>query len=242
MGSQRVRHNWTTELTTERLNWTLLYNVPSSNCSNPSFHCPWPIVTKTPVHGPNAQWGQTTPNSPSLEQRKVYFRVTQGDEWLMPSKTPNSPKNSQQSPFLKKEREGRASCCKRLSGRACVPEVRSHTVRERCASKPPPTECYSLFWQERTWSLGTTVTSEVQSWLRWADLSWRFPQGQVPRPSPTIITEGARAQDPTSPQALQATHTTVGGRAGPTDGDPYHEVAEVGMGDRVITTSRPRHS
>ena len=131
--------------TTERLNWTLLYNVPSSNCSNPSFHCPWPIVTKTPVHGPNAQRGQTPPSGQSLEQRKVYFRVTQGDEWLMPSKTPNSPKNSQQSPFLEKEREGRASCCKRLGGRACVPEARSHKVRERCSSKPPPTECYSLF-------------------------------------------------------------------------------------------------
>ena len=238
MGWQRVGHDWATEL-----NWTLLYNISSSNCSNPSFHCPWPTVTKTPVHRPNAQRGQTPPN----HQFGAEKGLLQGHarRWVTHAlKNPKLPKNSQQSPFLERalEREGRVSCCKRLGGRACVPEVRSYTVKEWCSCKPPPTECYPLFWQERTQSPGTTITSEVQSWLRGADLSWQLPQGQVPRSSPAVITEGARAQDPTSPQALQATHTTEGGRAGPTDGDPYREVAEVGMGERVITTSRPRHT
>ena len=40
---------------------------------------------------------------------------------------PKLPENSQQSPFLGKGRERGVSCCKRLGGRACVPEVRSRS-------------------------------------------------------------------------------------------------------------------
>lgn len=42
-------------------------------------------------------------------------------------KQPKLPESSQQSPFLVKGREGRVSCCKRLGGRACVPEIRSRS-------------------------------------------------------------------------------------------------------------------
>ena len=35
------------------------------------------------------------------------------------------------------------------------------TVKEWCSYKPPPSEYYSLFWQERTQSPGRTIPSEV---------------------------------------------------------------------------------
>ena len=190
--------------TTERLNWTELSYTTFHHLIAPTHHftAPDPLLPKHQSICPNHQFGAEKGLLQGHARRWVTHAL----------KNPKLPKNSQQNPFLERalEREGRVSCCKRLGGRACVPEVRSYTVKEWCSCKPPPTECYSLFWQERTQSPGTTITSEVQSWLRGADLSWQLPQGQVPRSSPAVITEGARAQDPTSPQALQATHTTGG--------------------------------
>ena len=59
-------------------------------------------------------------------------------------KQPKLPESSQQSPFLVKGREGRVSCCKRLGGRACVPEIRSRSGNDAPVNLQENT-CYSLF-------------------------------------------------------------------------------------------------
>lgn len=48
-----------------------------------------------------------------------------------------------------------------------------------------------------------------------ADLSWWLPQGQVPRPCPTVISEGANALDPPGPSGPQATQELTPPQIGP---------------------------
>ena len=102
---------------------------------------------------------------------------------------PKLPGNSQQSPFLGKGREGPVSCCQHFGGRACVPEVRSWSGNDANLHQVN----IILYSDKKGHSpQGQPSPSEVQSWLRGADLSWRFPQGQVSRPHPAVITEKTR--------------------------------------------------
>ena len=62
--------------------------------------------------------------------------------------------------------------------------------------------------------------------------SWRRPRGQVPRPCPAVITEGARRPGPRRPAGSSGRPNRG---PGPRNHDPWrprppHEVAEAGMG------------
>lgn len=127
-------------------------------------------------------------------------------------KHPKLPKSSQQSPFLGKGRERWVSCCKYLSVRVFVPELRSWSDNNNsCISLS--SKCYSAFWQERAQSLGTTVTlwGPNPGWR--ADLSWWLPQDQVPDPAQLSSLRELGTQDPTGPRAPQAAHTAGTGQA-----------------------------
>ena len=95
------------------------------------------------------------------------------------------------------------------------------TVRERCSCKPPPSDYYSLFWQERTRSPGTTVTlwgpalAEIGQISAGGSLRARSPGPVQP---PSLRKPGA--QDATSAQAPQAACMAGEGRADPADADP----------------------
>ena len=112
-------------------------------------------------------------------------------------------------------------------------------VREQCSCKPPPNKCYSQFWQERTWSPGTTVTLQ--------DPVLAERRSQLAAPSgPGLQSLSNRhswgSQPPRAQPALRPPYSR-GKRVGFSDGDRTdsccHEVAEAGMGQRVAAALRP---
>ena len=134
------------------------------------------------------------------------------------------------------------SCCRLLGVRAFLLEVRSWSGNDLLVSLYQ-TNVILCSDKKRQGLKAQLSPSKVQVLAKRKQVSVGSSlRARSPAPDQLSLPREPGAQGPTRPQALQATHTTVGGRAGPTDGDPSHEVAEVGMEERVITTSRPRHS
>ena len=95
--------------------------------------------------------------------------------------------------------------------------------------------CLGAFVQHPVW-----VPPPVPRRSEEADISWRCPQGRVPRLCPAVITEGARRPGPSQPSGSSGrpNRDQVPGTA--THGDCHrHWVAEVGMGERFAAASRP---
>ena len=101
-------------------------------------------------------------------------------------------------------------------------------VREQCSCKPPPNKCYSQFWQERTWSPGTTVTL-------W-DPVLAERRSQLAAPSgPGLQSLSNRhswgSQPPRAQPALRPPYSR-GKRVGFSDGDPYRQLLPWGRRGR----------
>ena len=103
----------------------------------------------------------------SLEQRKVYCRVTQGDGWLVAPKYPELPQPKLQSIFKGKVREVRGwflqiSWCTNPLFLKLTPEVRSP-----CSCKPPIR--YRLYCRkrlkQRMWGKGLPREGSIGSCL-----------------------------------------------------------------------------
>ena len=157
----------------------------------------WPLVIilhngfviQTQLHMRNAQWGQTY-QVMSSEQRKVNGRARQetGGSGL---KNPKLPESSQQSPFLGKVRGSVVSPCRLLRVRAFVLEVKSWSGND------VPINFYQtniILCSDRKGPGPKAHLHPLSSGLGWeeADLNQWLPQGQVPRPGPAGVTDGAR--------------------------------------------------
>ena len=158
---------------------------------------------QTLVCVPNAQWIQTMPECATLEQRKAYWGPCKetGGSCL---RNPKLPKGSQRSPFLGKVREGVVNCCKCLLVRSCF--LRSgHGQVTRCCQYPSNT-CYSLFWQEKARSPGTTVTLQgpILAERRQISAGGSLRAGSPDLAQPSSMREPG-TQDPTGSQAPLAT-------------------------------------
>ena len=191
---------------------------------------------QTLVCVPNAQWIQTMPECATLEQRKAYWGPCKetGGSCLRNNKL---PKGSQRSPFLGKVREGVVNCCKCLLVRSCF--LRSgHGQVIRCCQYPSNT-CYSLFWQEKARSPGTTVTLQGPILAERRQIS---AGGSLRAGSPDLaqLHEGARNPGPNWPSGSSG-HPDAKGWS--TDCVLHRGccdwVTEVGTGKRFTATSGP---
>ena len=113
------------------------------------------------------------------------------------------------------------NCCKRLSVRGLVLQVRSWSGND-VQINLHQTDCYSLFWQESARSPGTTFTlwGPGPDWEE-AGLSWQLLR--VTSTQLSLLRERG-VQEAAGPQAPQIAHTEG---AGPSDRPHYTQTAAV---------------
>ena len=158
------------------------------------------------------------PNNTKAFGAEKGFLQGHARRWM--AQAPQTPWELSAKPFSREE-EGGASALLPTFWWQSLCSWGQVTVRERCSCKPPPSDYYSLFWQEKTRSPGTTVTlwgpalAGIGQISAGGSLRARSPDPVQP---PSLRKLGA--QDATSAQAPQAAWMAGEGRAGPADADP----------------------